>query len=854
MFRDRTTLVNLINKLSGINDKTLDDIEDSNSIETGSDAEIGLSPGLDQEKNSPMSPATSIIENNDKMEHNKSDIESKENLIDQFSKENSLENPVHLERKLDESSDEVDYSHNKIPVVGEAIEESVMIVQGEGSGQECDTGNPDEISTQNDTSKNEDVKKPKLWSIETICSSSKEVREETINVPPMSGFFFGDNSVSCFSNVSNREISHPNEEKLGVESSSKENSDELKKNKKLAENDSTTSFENKSECDTKNHMELSDHTVSKQSVFNIKVHEEEVQITERNANEVFVKSESSIVNDAQKTNVFESTSVSMCSEPLKPSNTQVFENNDDSKLDSEDTIDDKKMNSIDIEIESKQKLENKNINQQYIDNTNLTINVDKQIAKKEILSENLEDIKNNESALKLESNQQSIINIDQNIKTVKPIVDNMIKINTETASEINKNYEVEKINISCVNDKANEPLVNAIDESTDSIKKYDDVVVDSCVLKNNQIQKNDCLIIDNKEIIVNTIDEDKTNDTQVSDGVFHLVKPVDSSETSTNDQLNQCTELNNLSLNQIDCSSKIHTKTVKENVDHCFENSKQITDDQKNEKSKEISHNISKIIHTGISESEKANEQLSNSINENKLKNNFQEKNKCTLNLDSQLIASNKHKLDKISQKSDDINQISKSLNSENETNEDLKLKYKPDHPIVKTESLKIISQESKLNIEESQIEETNILNVLTPVKDNDNSVEDINTSVLLIPKVNEKQIVDKIDDISVSQIDDDKLKVVSLKQCSKDIIKKENVVINYMEIKRKNKFLECENKIDVNSENKLDSIELRNENIVDNSKQENSLALETPMKINETKLDEILRDGKIIIDFFIVL
>lgn len=61
------------------------------------------------------------------------------------------------------------------PKFSDVIEEPVMFVHGSGSGQDCLTGNPDEVDESIDDKSPE--KKPKLWSIDAICSSEKLLNE-----------------------------------------------------------------------------------------------------------------------------------------------------------------------------------------------------------------------------------------------------------------------------------------------------------------------------------------------------------------------------------------------------------------------------------------------------------------------------------------------------------------------------------------------------------------------------------------------------------------------------------------------------------------------------------------------------
>ncbi|CAH1400773.1 unnamed protein product [Nezara viridula] len=61
------------------------------------------------------------------------------------------------------------------PKFSDVIEEPVMFVHGSGYGQDCLTGNPDEVDESIDDKSPE--KKPKLWSIDAICSPEKLLNE-----------------------------------------------------------------------------------------------------------------------------------------------------------------------------------------------------------------------------------------------------------------------------------------------------------------------------------------------------------------------------------------------------------------------------------------------------------------------------------------------------------------------------------------------------------------------------------------------------------------------------------------------------------------------------------------------------
>lgn len=854
--------MNLINELSGAKDSTLDDIEDSNSIETSSDAEVELSPGLDQEKYSPGSPNTASIIENKKVECsiNESTIKLPKQITD--SKEKLLENPFDLKKEIDEDNG----LQNKInnPIVGEIIEESVMIVKGEGSGQECDTGNPDETKTQNETSKNEDVKKPKLWSIEAICSSSKEVREENISVPT-TGFFFGDDSVPCFNNISNGESSYHDEEKLEVDQL-KENDDKLNAVKKLDEVDSSASHIHldeidvsktshndislKSEC-TKNEEESSIKSSSKQSVFNIKVHEEEVQITEQNANDVITKSEFNIKNDNHKPNIYESTLEGSHDKPQESqlkSMAHIFEINDNNrnktdKFGTDNDIQENKIiekHNVNEEVTS-EKVENESSDQQ-LPNDDFDNVVDKQIIEQKNLSMKLEDETEQQLTSKIDN---SVIDID------KHILDDRIKIIDQTTSKVNESNEKEKIDDSCKKNKANESPANianlcanvneaqnvdVIEQNLSLNKTISDDLDDTTT--NNQILTGVSNIIE-KEIKSNSVIEDSKIDEPISEDISKHIQTTDSNYT-----LNQNTESNNLTLNTIDCSSsKIHDQTVVEVIDQSFKIGKQ--DANQNSKiNKKTLHNIRNIIETDkivISDNTEDSEQLTSTIdnenrqlenyqikNENNFKNNiFQEQNKLVGNVDYQIVSSNKHSEDKMSEKSEEIIQeISECNTFEKEITE---LKDKPQPSIVSIETDKICIEKSDVNIKEFKDTDTSndLIEIKKEVKLPEDEIKDKNV-VSSIQK--QQEFIDTVDEIpkghnikdDSKSNDKDELSDISMKQYNEDKIKEKYSEMSYKDIKsitketkpnnkkEKHKLIITENETNVCFEEKLKLEELK--------------------------------------------
>ncbi|XP_050549090.1 remodeling and spacing factor 1-like isoform X2 [Daktulosphaira vitifoliae] len=291
--KDRSTLVNLINELSGTNIQNLDEeIEDSNSVDSILGVEEELSPGLEQEKDeSSSSPKPEDLANN---------FCTINDLSDEMI--NISSETTNLKRKNDNDSEQIIEVNKKKnnPIEGETIEESVIIIKGEGTGHECNTGNPDENESNDEISKTEEVKKPKLWSIETICSSSKEVQEEVVPVSN-TGFFFGDGSVPCIPNITS--INNPI---LNYEDSTSKNEKDSNEKTNLYDSNIISNSENvesskllvnTASTNINSIEDMSSKIILKQSVFNIKVHEEEIQITEHSSNEMFKNTETSNIKN-----------------------------------------------------------------------------------------------------------------------------------------------------------------------------------------------------------------------------------------------------------------------------------------------------------------------------------------------------------------------------------------------------------------------------------------------------------------------------------------------------------------------------------------------------------------------------
>ncbi|VVC44492.1 Hypothetical protein CINCED_3A013054 [Cinara cedri] len=855
--KDRNSLVNLINKLSGAKDNNLNEIDDSSSVETGSEVEIDLSQNLDQSKCSPtLSNAIIKIENH-KSENsiNESNVESEKSLYD--SKQSSLEKPINLKRKFEENLNEENSLSNKImaPIVGEAIEESVIIVKGEGSGKECDTGNPDETNTQNETTKNEDVKKPKLWSIETICSSSKEVREDIVSVPK-TGFFFGDDSVPCLNNVSNGESSHVDKNKLEVESP-KEN-DESKKIKKYEEADSTLSLNiakplNK-ECITKNEDELSSKKSSKQSVFNIKVHEEEVQITERNVNEVFRTSDSNI----HKTNTYESLDTLSKSQDFQPnSKLQEFKTNENNPLHTSgqanicDTVgsnyqnktDENNVNSVNKEI-LYQIIKDDTSNKKPMDLANYDINKDKQLGKEDNLDVKSKDNRENKTKPLFENDQHLTTKlVDQIIKTDD---DDYLKMKQSLCknnqSDEKKKYEKVKTNESFTNTINQCDTINE-QQSTEILEQNRCSLNESSqskvlgIVADNQIQKN-CNVIDCKEV------NDKEIDQKLSENDNADLQTIDYSIKRSSGN-----------------SSKTHDQIETDNVD--FKITEQI-DDSYCPKHKNTAHNISNIIETSavVSDSIKINEnddskqletfQIKNE--NNFVKHVFQKENKLILNKDCQIVSS-KHSLDKILQKSDRNKDVCKK-----DPTKEFKLDDQPDSSNIEMNN--ICTVKSEINSNELEAECSDTSNNLITVK-RDEPIEDSNNIAPDTTSVCEKQkesIITITEEPRKSESDNNFEESTSIftKQCEQ--IKQVCVEVSSTKIesnleknlvskrkKGKRKLMHIENKIDP-CEEKLHSEPLKNipcfeEDVQDLSMHGNSSKIEVSMVIDEKNNEDLSQD-----------
>ncbi|XP_022181216.1 remodeling and spacing factor 1 [Myzus persicae] len=884
--KDRSTLVNLINELSGAKDSTLDDIEDSNSIETGSDGSDELSSNRNSEKQSPvLTIKTPIIEDSKKeiciTESTNVELETNE-----FDPEKNPLESINFKRKLNEDDDNSSNKSN-IPIVGEEIEESVMIVKGEGSGQECDTGNPDETNTQNDTSKNEEVKKPKLWSIEAICSSSKEVKEEIVSVPK-TGFFFGDDSVPCFNNVSNGESSSIDDNKLEVVSSNK-NIEEFKKNQKPIEElnkNKKTDEESKNqktdeesikskildEVDTTtthsikslNLDEFTCKNTSKQSVFNIKVHEEEVQITERKANEVFTKSESSIQHNS--TNVYSSTSFDSYSKPQESQINKVTENvacNKDNqtkiscitnKCDTDHMVE---YNKIDVD----------QTNDQPTDLTSSDIHMGKIIKEQENLSVKLEENKkcNIDQQLEEKDQQSKPKTVSEPIKIDKRTLDYEIQLNEQLTNKNNQSDDGEIVDNSCEKIILNESFANTVGQYADiNDQPSIDVVeqnactldtssnvVDQSITTDNQILDNKCTIIDNDEPVVNLAEDNK------SEKLSEHIQNTDDLETNATYSNNDKSIIN-----AIASSSKACDQTLTDSVDQCPQTPNQVVGNQNIYKSKKKPHNISNIIDTDVivNDSVQVNEQSINSgdidikqlehfQNANE-KNDLQEKKPSVANEDCPKVFNNKHSLNKILQKLDNIKEMTECSNSES-SNVDLEV-----------DKIGIMKSEVEINVEESNLKNKDVLKNLTVIKDdklieNESNISLINSSVL-----ENQKVIDAINKVTKSD-NDCEPSTIPMDQCKTEEIKQDNLKVNHAEmkqnkaIKEKHKLFNVVNDthIDVCNEEKLNLEEFKSAScktdntVCDLSVKESTLKMESPIEIDEDSAISLLHSDENVIN-----
>lgn len=811
---------------------------------SSSDAEVELPQNLCQENNSCTSSDTAIVEDNKKKStNNESDVE----LNNCNSKEISSEISNNLKTKLEKNcvEDNESYSTNNVPIVGEAIEEAVMIVKGEGLGQECDTGNPDETDTQNETSKSEDIKKPKLWSIETICSSSKEIKEEVISVPT-TGFFFGDDSVPCFSNVSNGEKSNLSEKKLEVDLL-KENDEESKNSKKLYEVDSSSVNNVDKESNPKNTEEFSAKQNSKQSIFNIKVHEKEIQITEHNVNEAYAKSESIEKNDTFKTNACESTSVDTHnkSQKLQLSSASLNINENDQSLNIDEidkcganntdfldnTIKEHKINIVKEEIKftpvvddsanqqqtnnaiSDTDMDKKTVKQQkssvLLENKNTELQIENKKEKTELQivnkKENTElqvENKNKNTKLQIENDQQLKAEIvNHTIEINEHGLDDDLQINKQSTSGTNESGKVDQIG-DCCKKNENESLIITKDLCTDideqkkvDVKekqsKIDKTIVPNVdepgVLTDTKILTNVCSIIDkNKESKVSLLVEDNEMDKaeQGSNDVNEQIEIADDlklNASNSNDNLDQHTECNKLK--SVDCSSI--DQIVTKDASQCLLTHQQIDFDQNDKKPKKTSHDIRNIISDCV-----VNEQLTDIPDENQQITKMNTENSLVNNL---LQEENKSVVNadcqKVSNKKHSLDKILQKLDQTKEITKINKLEKENSEVFKIKDKLEpcrnVDNEEGNIIMEKSK---TNIKELKTESLDSLNSTTAVKEQPTEVSEINKNVILTSSSSVQkqseIVDVIDEKLSAISTKQFKESNIKQENVQVNCVENK----------------------------------------------------------------------
>lgn len=775
-----------------------------------------------------MQNSNTVVEKNEvKLVTTESKVETNSKFLDL--KENSLNKQNNLKRKLDENVDEK-VNELDCPIVGETIEESIMIVKGEGSGKECDTGNPDEPNTQNDTSKNEDAKKPKLWSIETICSSSKDVKEEVISVPK-TGFFFGDDSVSCFNNVSNGESSLVDKDKLETNCTEK-NEDKV---------DCTTALEDNivvlhEECSTQNKNKVISDKGIKQSVFNIKIHEEEVQITERKANEVFTKSDSNFKNNTDQVSINEPLLVSPHDKPTSSQlniATQFVESNKDDKYPADKNVSlPKTTDECGLDNDG-EKVKCKGVE----DSVNS--------AKSNIQRYKSSEVQDNkEDKIK----EQLTVQIDdQTIKINNP--DNNIIIKKES-SKINQKND-EQIKNSHKKDEACVSLSSTKDMCIDIINEQKNINVVENVLKVDQTMSNDADLSDtvtqNQKLVdvQDVLDKNVTKkiDRKVSEDINQQTTNVlETSTTCSNYDLSQHTDQDNSTLSKTDKSRDKEYNKPTESNNLFLKSCKQVDDDQNSTIPKKTLHNIRNIIKTdegAVSEPIKTNKQSSNTFcNKNKLikiqpvKNEsdnvnsvFPSEKQLITTLNPQSGDTNKHNLEKVFQNADETSEnklVSKSVSSN----------FKTD---------KISTEDTEIDKTKIELKMENIVKDSTIIKVGVNPELKINeTNFELGKPKNSKE--KKTINVMKGQIVDEKI-VTKKHTDNKDKVKQENLKLNEGTNKKPN-LMDVKNKID-RKEN-LNSEKLENDLCIKEEISHESLTAVTQSEMNESNSNEMLQKGMI--------
>jgi len=520
------------------------------------------------------------------------------------------------------------------------------------------------------------------------------------------------------------------------------------------------------------------------------------------------------------------------------------------------------------------------VNDQPTDLTNSDIQMGKKIKEQDNLSMKLEEnIKSNidqqlkenikeEIDQQLENDQESTPKVGEPIKIDKHTLNYKIQSNEQLTGKNNQSDDGKIVDNSGEKIISNESFANTVGQYTDINEQPSiDVVeqnkcmldtslsnvVDQSIITDNQILANKCTTIDIEEPVDNLAEENEPE---------QLSEHTENVQNTDNLKTNAAYSNNDNSIrNAIASSSKAYDQTSTDNVDQCSTTIKQVVGNQNNNTSKKTSHNISNIINTDvivINDSVETNKQIVNSgdieikqlehfqiTNE---KNISQEKKISVSNIDCPKDFSNKHSLNKILQKSDDIKEMSVCPNSKS-FNVDLEV-----------DQIGLVKSEVEINVEESNLKSKDILKDLTVIKEdklteNENNISLINSSVL----EDQKEIVDAINKVAKSDKDHE-LSTIAMDHCKKDEIKQENVNVNHAEIKQ-NKAKKEKHKLfnvvhdtdsDVCNEEKLNlkefkSVPCNKDNLVqDLSVQESKLEMESLKEIGEDSAVDIFHSGKI--------
>lgn len=182
MCRDRDGLVSLINELSDgdskISTESAINEEDSNSlvekpiIDTGQvDSSSESSNKLSENSNESVKKEENISEEDEEITSKRQRESDEDTDAKRIKLSEEIEEPLMLVKG--EGAGE----ENQCPIIGEEIEEEVMIITGEGSGRECMTGNEEKPSTSDkDTKSDNSINEMKN------CMNSSEVPTSTLPV------------------------------------------------------------------------------------------------------------------------------------------------------------------------------------------------------------------------------------------------------------------------------------------------------------------------------------------------------------------------------------------------------------------------------------------------------------------------------------------------------------------------------------------------------------------------------------------------------------------------------------------------------------------------------------------------